>query len=49
MIAIVDGLAIQRELDPQHIDVSPATRLWEEMMRALFAGDEEQGAKEGQT
>lgn len=41
MIAIVDGLAIQRGLDPGRVDVSAATRLWEEMMQALLAGKEE--------
>jgi len=37
MIAIVDGLAIQRDLDPERIDVASATRLWEEMMQAFIA------------
>jgi len=41
MIAIVDGLAIQRELDPERIDVASATRLWEEMMQAFIARREE--------
>ncbi len=48
MIAIVDGLAIQRELDPRHVDVSPATRLWEDMMQALLARRDEPSEKERQ-
>ena len=37
MIAIVDGLAVQRELDPERVDVAAATRLWEEMMQTFMA------------
>jgi hypothetical protein len=37
MIAIVDGLAIQRDLDPERVDVASATRLWEEMVQTFMA------------
>ncbi len=42
MIAIVDGLAVQRELDPERVDVASATRLWEEMMQTFMARKEEE-------
>lgn len=36
MIALVDGLAIQHALDPEKIDISLATRLWEQLLRAAL-------------
>jgi TetR/AcrR family transcriptional repressor of bet genes len=39
MLALVDGLAIQHALDPGNIDISVATRLWEELLKiALDSG-----------
>jgi AcrR family transcriptional regulator len=45
MTAIVDGLAIQEGLDPGCVDVSAATRLWEEMMQTFLAGGVAQAAE----
>ncbi len=47
MIALVDGLAIQHALDPQAVDISPATRLWEDLIRTTLreAGGAADGAR----
>ncbi len=36
-IAIVDGLAIQRSLDPDQVDIGAATELWERLLGASLA------------
>lgn len=37
MVAVTDGLAVQRLLDPEKVDLEPLFELWEQMLRsALF-------------
>lgn len=36
-IAIVDGLAIQLALDPDDVDIAPATALWEALLRSSLS------------
>jgi TetR/AcrR family transcriptional regulator, transcriptional repressor of bet genes len=36
MLALVDGLAIQHALDPDNVDISLATRLWEGLLRTAL-------------
>ena len=41
MVAMTDGLAVQRLLDPEHVDLEPLFELWEGMLRrALLPGDD---------
>jgi len=52
-IAIVDGLAIQRSLDPDHVGIVAATELWERLLSASLAeaggrGDPPGGAGQGE-
>ncbi len=42
MIAIVDGLAIQHSLDPEHADVRTATELWERLVEPYLGRLEQQ-------
>jgi hypothetical protein len=37
-IALIDGLAIQHALDPDGVDTSLATRLWEVLLKTELAG-----------
>ncbi len=41
MVAMTDGLAVQRLLDPEHVQLEPLFELWEGMLRrALLPGDD---------
>jgi len=41
MVAMTDGLAVQRLLDPEHVELEPLFELWEGMLRqALLPGDD---------
>lgn len=46
-IAIVDGLAIQLALDPENVDIAPATALWERLLRTSLARQDAGGEPTG--
>jgi len=38
MVAMTDGLAVQKLLDPEGVDLEPLFALWEEILRREFSG-----------
>jgi hypothetical protein len=39
MVAMTDGLAVQKLLDPEGVDLEPLFGLWEEMLRRALRED----------
>ncbi len=39
MVAMIDGLAVQKLLDPENVDLEALLAMWEEMLRAALAGE----------